>query len=146
MMTVPKVIDFGLVKPTQPELADHTMLTEYGMVVGTLEYMSPEQAELDGEGVDTRSDIYSLGVLLYRLITGTTPLGPSLRKASITEAIRLIKEDEPQRPSSRLSAHHVVERHRSRSGPRPFSDADARRRGSRLDRHEVPGEGPHAAL
>jgi hypothetical protein len=105
---VPKVIDFGLVKPTEPQL-EQSMLTEYGMVVGTLEYMSPEQAELDGEGVDTRSDIYSLGVLLYRLITGTTPLGPLLRKASITEAIRLIKEDQPQRPSARLSAHHVVD-------------------------------------
>jgi serine/threonine protein kinase len=106
---VPKVIDFGLVKPTEPALADHTMLTEYGMIVGTLEYMSPEQAEIDGGGVDTRSDIYSLGVLLYRLITGSTPLGPALRKASITEAIRLIREDQPPRPSARLSAQHGVE-------------------------------------
>ena len=105
---VPKVIDFGLVKATEPGITDRTMLTEYGMVVGTLEYMSPEQAEVDGEGVDTRSDIFSLGVLLYNLVTGTTPLGPVLRKASLTEALRVIKEDQPQRPSTRLSSLRVL--------------------------------------
>jgi len=101
---VPKVIDFGLVKATEPGVTERTMLTEYGMVVGTLEYMAPEQAEIDGEGVDTRSDIFSLGVLLYTLITSTTPFGTVLRKASLTEAIRVIKEDQPARPSARLSS------------------------------------------
>jgi hypothetical protein len=101
---VPKVIDFGLVKATEPSLTERTMLTEYGMVVGTLEYMAPEQADIDGEGVDTRSDIFSLGVLLYTLITSTTPFGTVLRKASLTEAIRVIKEDQPARPSARLSS------------------------------------------
>jgi serine/threonine protein kinase len=104
---VPKVIDFGLVKTPGPRLIEQSLMTEYGMVVGTLEYMSPEQAEIDAGGVDTRSDIFSLGVLLYTLITGTTPLGPKLRKASITEAIRVIKEDLPPRPSARLSAAQV---------------------------------------
>jgi serine/threonine protein kinase len=104
---VPKVIDFGLVKATEPGI-ERTMLTEYGMVLGTLEYMSPEQAEIDREGVDTRTDIFSLGVMLYTLITGTTPFGPALRKASLTEAIRVIKEEQPPRPSTRLSSPKVL--------------------------------------
>jgi serine/threonine protein kinase len=103
-MPVPKVIDFGLVKPAEPGPVEQTILTEYGMVLGTLEYMAPEQADIDGEGVDTRSDIFSLGVLLYSLVTGTTPFGPVLRKATLTEAIRVIKEDQPPRPSTRLSS------------------------------------------
>jgi hypothetical protein len=106
---VPKVIDFGLVKPTQPGVTEETMLTEYGTVVGTLEYMSPEQAETDGEGVDTRSDIFSLGVLIYNLVTGTTPFGLLLRKVPLSEAIRVIKEDLPQRPSTRLSSFHLTD-------------------------------------
>src|SRR5947208_6415080 len=71
---VPKVIDFGIAKATGPRLTDKTLFTELGQVVGTLEYMSPEQAELNQLDVDTRSDVYSLGVLLYELLTGTTPL------------------------------------------------------------------------
>src|SRR5262249_36780194 len=71
---VPKVIDFGIAKATGQKLTDRTLFTEFGAVVGTLEYMSPEQAELNQLDIDTRSDIYSLGVLLYELLTGTTPL------------------------------------------------------------------------
>src|SRR5262249_3432422 len=71
---VPKVIDFGIAKATDQQLTERTMFTQYGAIVGTLEYMSPEQAELSALGVDTRSDIYSLGVLLYELLTGGTPL------------------------------------------------------------------------
>ena len=71
---VPKVIDFGVAKATGPKLTERTLFTEFGAIVGTLEYMSPEQAELNQLDVDTRSDIYSLGVLLYELLTGTTPL------------------------------------------------------------------------
>jgi serine/threonine protein kinase len=67
-------VDFGIAKATGPKLTDHTLFTEYGAVVGTLEYMSPEQAELNQLDIDTRSDIYSLGVVLYELLTGTTPL------------------------------------------------------------------------
>jgi hypothetical protein len=114
---LPKVIDFGLVKSTRPVVTEQTMLTEYGMVLGTLEYMSPEQAEIDGEGVDTRSDIFSLGVLLYNLITGTTPFGSMLRKASLTEAIRVIKEESPPRPSTRLSSSFTVSSPGSPAGP-----------------------------
>ena len=74
---VPKVIDFGIAKAIEQRLTERTLFTQFGTIVGTLEYMSPEQAEMSGLGVDTRSDIYSLGVLLYELLTGTTPLGPS---------------------------------------------------------------------
>jgi serine/threonine-protein kinase len=71
---VPKVIDFGVAKAAGQQLTEHTLVTGFGAVVGTLEYMSPEQAELNQLDIDTRSDIYSLGVLLYELLTGTTPL------------------------------------------------------------------------
>src|SRR3954449_1897334 len=71
---VPKVIDFGVAKAIEQRLTERTMFTQYGAIVGTFEYMSPEQAEMSALGVDTRSDIYSLGVLLYELLTGSTPL------------------------------------------------------------------------
>jgi serine/threonine protein kinase/tetratricopeptide (TPR) repeat protein len=101
---VPKVIDFGLAKATEQRLTDKTMFTQFGTMVGTLEYMSPEQAEMSALGVDTRSDIYSLGVLLYELLTGTTPLDRhKLRAAGFTELLRIIREDEPPKPSTRLS-------------------------------------------
>jgi serine/threonine protein kinase/tetratricopeptide (TPR) repeat protein len=101
---VPKIIDFGLAKATDQRLTERTMFTQYGTIVGTFEYMAPEQAEMSALGVDTRSDIYSLGVLLYELLTGTTPLQRKrLREAALTEALRLIKEEEPEKPSARLS-------------------------------------------
>jgi serine/threonine protein kinase/tetratricopeptide (TPR) repeat protein len=101
---VPKIIDFGVAKATGPRLTDHTMFTEFGAVVGTLEYMSPEQAELNQLDIDTRSDIYSLGVLLYELLAGTTPLDRNrLKAAGFHEVLRVIREDESQRPSLRLS-------------------------------------------
>ena len=101
---VPKVIDFGVAKATGPRLTDQTLYTEFGAVVGTLEYMSPEQAELNQLDIDTRSDIYSLGVLLYELLTGTTPLERKrLKAAAFHEVLRVIREDESPRPSLRLS-------------------------------------------
>jgi serine/threonine protein kinase/WD40 repeat protein len=101
---VPKVIDFGVAKATGQRLTERTLFTGFGAVVGTLEYMSPEQAELNNQDIDTRSDIYSLGVLLYELLTGTTPLGRErLKQAAFTETLRLIREEEPPRPSTRLS-------------------------------------------
>jgi tetratricopeptide (TPR) repeat protein len=101
---VPKVIDFGVAKAAQQKLTERTLFTEFGAVVGTLEYMSPEQAEMNQLDVDTRSDVYSLGVLLYQLLTGTTPLERQrLRGATLLEALRLIREEEPPRPSTRLS-------------------------------------------
>jgi serine/threonine protein kinase/Tfp pilus assembly protein PilF len=101
---VVKVIDFGVAKATGQRLTEKTFFTEFGAVVGTLEYMSPEQAELNNQDIDTRSDIYSLGVLLYELLTGSTPLQRSrLKKAAMMEVLRLIREEEPPRPSTRLS-------------------------------------------
>ena len=101
---VPKVIDFGVAKAIDQRLTERTLFTQFGALVGTFEYMSPEQAEMNAFGVDTRSDIYSLGVLLYELLTGTTPLErPRLRQAALGELVRLIKEEEPPRPSVRLS-------------------------------------------
>jgi WD40 repeat protein len=102
---VPKVIDFGVAKATGPQLTDHTLVTGFGAVVGTLQYMSPEQAELNQLDIDTRSDIYSLGVLLYELLTGSTPLEKKrVKEAAMLEVLRLIREEEAPRPSTRLSA------------------------------------------
>jgi serine/threonine protein kinase/tetratricopeptide (TPR) repeat protein len=101
---VAKVIDFGVAKATGPKLTERTMFTEFGQVVGTLEYMSPEQAELNALDIDTRSDIYALGVLLYELLTGTTPFEKKqLNTAAFDEVLRIIREEEPPRPSTRLS-------------------------------------------
>jgi serine/threonine protein kinase len=101
---VPKVIDFGVAKATAQTLTERTMFTELGQIVGTVEYMSPEQAELNQLDIDTRSDIYSLGVLLYELLTGSTPFNKqTLRDAAFHEMLRIIREDEPLKPSTRLS-------------------------------------------
>jgi WD40 repeat protein/serine/threonine protein kinase len=101
---VPKVIDFGVAKATGVELTDKTLFTGYGAVIGTLEYMSPEQAQLNNLDIDTRSDVYALGVLLYELLTGTTPLDRQRLKAtSLLEALRLVREEEAVPPSTRLS-------------------------------------------
>src|SRR5204863_489475 len=101
---VPNVIDFGVAKATEQKLTERTLFTQYGAMVGTLEYMSPEQAEMSALGVDTRSDIFSLGVLLYELLTGSTPLTHRrLKDAAYGEVLRLIREEEAPRPSTRLS-------------------------------------------
>jgi tetratricopeptide (TPR) repeat protein/tRNA A-37 threonylcarbamoyl transferase component Bud32 len=100
---VPKVIDFGIAKATGQQLTQKTLFTDFGAVVGTLEYMSPEQAELNQLDIDTRSDIYSLGALLYELLTGTTPLEQKrLRETPLLELLRVIREEEPPAPSTRL--------------------------------------------
>jgi len=101
---VPKVIDFGLAKATGQRLTARTLVTRLGEVLGTLQYMSPEQAELNQLDIDTRSDIYSLGVLLYELLTGTTPLTrEALLQTALDEVLKRIREEEPPRPSQRLS-------------------------------------------
>ena len=103
---IAKVIDFGLAKALQSQqrLTDKTLFTEFGRVIGTLEYMSPEQAEMNELGVDTRTDVYSLGVMLYELLTGTTPLGRErIRSEALHRVVDLIRDEEPSRPSTRLS-------------------------------------------
>ena len=102
---VVKVIDFGVAKATVQKLTERTLFTAYGQMIGTPAYMSPEQAEMSGLDIDTRSDIYSLGVLLYELLTGTTPIEINrLRSAGYAEMQRLIREEEAPRPSTRLSS------------------------------------------
>jgi eukaryotic-like serine/threonine-protein kinase len=101
---VPKIIDFGVAKATAQSLTERTMFTELGMMVGTPEYMSPEQAEMTGQNVDTRTDIYSLGTILYELLVGALPFdSKELRQAGYDEIRRRIREVDPPRPSTRLS-------------------------------------------
>ncbi|MBX3404934.1 MAG: protein kinase [Phycisphaeraceae bacterium] len=100
----PKVIDFGVAKAMSHTLTHHTILTEHGQLIGTPEYMSPEQAEMGGTDIDTRTDVYSLGVLLYELLAGRLPFEPAtLRSAALDEVRRIIREEEPPKPSTRLT-------------------------------------------
>ncbi len=144
---VPKVIDFGLAKAMHQALTERTLHTAHETVLGTPLYMSPEQAQLNNLDVDTRSDIYSLGVLLYELLTGTTPLElQQCKEAAWEEIKRLVREEEPPRPSTRLSSSDTLAslaagRH---TEPAPLDEVGPRRAG--LDRDEGVGEGPHAAL
>lgn len=106
---VAKIIDFGVAKAIDQRLTEMTMFTQVGQLVGTVDYMSPEQAKLNQLDVDTRTDIYSLGVLLYELLTGGTPFERKrLHAAALDEMLRIIREEEPPRPSTRLSSSSTL--------------------------------------
>jgi serine/threonine protein kinase len=106
----PKIIDFGIAKATDQRLAEYSAFTQFGELVGTPEYMSPEQAELSGLNVDTTTDVYSLGVLLYQLLVGVLPFdGMYLREAGLVELLRIIREVEPPTPSNRLAGLREIE-------------------------------------
>ena len=121
---VPKVIDFGIAKATEQRLTDKTLFTAFEQFMGTPAYMSPEQAEMSGLDIDTRSDVYSLGVLLYELLTGKTPFdAKELLQAGLNEMRRTIREKEPARPSTCLSTMQnadlaTVAKHRQSDAPK----------------------------
>ncbi len=102
---VPKVIDFGVSKALSGGYSEHSLTTQFGAIIGTIEYMAPEQAGYSGTDIDTRADIYALGVILYELLTGLKPFDSQrIRKAALDEVIRIIREEEPSKPSTRLSS------------------------------------------
>jgi serine/threonine protein kinase/WD40 repeat protein len=131
---VPKIIDFGVSKATGQTPTERTTFTQHGQLIGTLEYMSPEQASFNTPDIDTRSDIYSLGVLLYELLTGSTPFEKGrLRELAFDETLRVIREEEPPRPSARLSGlgrSGATSRDGAPTGPAP--DLGLREPGSSL--------------
>ena len=137
---VPKVIDFGIAKATEGRLRDATVYTQLHQFIGTPAYMSPEQAEMSGLDIDTRSDIYSLGVLLYELLTGRTPFdGKELMSMGLDAMRKTIREKEPVRPSTRLTMEWQrlgsarVSRAESRAPPDSRSPKHLPREGSQID-------------
>ena len=123
-------IDFGVAKAISQRLTEHTAYTELGQVIGTPEYMSPEQAEMTNLDIDTRTDVYSLGVLLYELLSGHQPFdAKELRRAGMAEIQRKLRHEEPPRPSSRITSgaedstvsakDAAPERHSREGGPVP---------------------------
>ena len=149
---VPKIIDFGVAKALDREDFDDTLSTGAGQLIGTPEYMSPEQTGLSGEGIDTRTDVYALGVLLYELLVGQRPFRrEDLAGLNFLEVLQIIREVEPPRPSVAGDDHRTsCARAADRAGAQPGQrarPADARpARRSRLDHDEGAREGPRAPL
>ena len=144
---LPKVIDFGIAKATDRRLTEHTLNTRGAQMIGTPLYMSPEQADMSGLDVDTRSDVYSLGALLYELLTGTTTFDSQmLRKVGYDDMRRIIREVEPPRPSAdRRMRGELQHRLLALSWRAAKTGQNAPGRAG-LDRDEGPGEGPRGAL
>ena len=145
---VPKVIDFGVAKSLGQKLSDKTLYTEFGQVMGTPEYMPPEQAELSGMDVDTRADVYALGVLLFELLTGSTPVTRErLRSSTWGEIVRAIKEEDAPQPSTRLrTCGPTLITLAARSPDRPARTHQPGPGRARLGRPQGAGEGPHPPL
>ena len=145
---VPKVIDFGVAKAMGQQLTEHTLVTGLGAVVGTLEYMSPEQAQLNQLDIDTRSDVYSLGVLLYELLTGSTPLDQKRLKeaayAGNAAAGPRRGTAQAERPAVGFQGFAAVDLGAAASGAGAVDEVGPRRAG--LDRDEGAGEGPQPPL
>jgi serine/threonine protein kinase len=128
---VPKIIDFGLAKATGQRLTDQTMFTELGVMIGTPEYMSPEQADQREQNIDTRTDVYSLGVILYQLLVGVLPFEvKALRAAGLEAILRVIREQEPPKPSTRIRS----------LGPASAETAEKRKEEPRSFARHVQGE------
>ena len=131
---VVKVIDFGIAKALDHDLTDRTLFTHVAELIGTPVYMSPEQAEMSGLDVDTRSDVYSLGVLMYKLLTGVTPFDrKTLNNASLDEMRRIIREDEPQPPSHRITTLKAAQQPTNSQNPPANAHAPDRRIPKELD-------------
>ena len=145
---VPKVIDFGLAKATSGlQLSEHSLFTAFGTVAGTPLYMAPEQAAFNALDVDTRADIYALGVILYELLTGSTPIQrETFKQAALDEILRVIREVEPPTPSSRISTSEALPAIAATPSDRARAAGPVRPRRPRLDRDEGAGEGAAAAV
>ena len=142
----PKVIDFGVAKATEVKLTDMSF-ADVGAIVGTPAYMSPEQADPSSMDIDTRTDVYALGVMLYELLTGSPPIDArQFQRGAILEMLRMVREVDPPRPSTKLSTAEALPNIAANRSIEPARLAKLLAGRARLGGDEGPGEGPHSAL